>query len=156
MSQRNKSTSEIAEIFDVDESTVKRWTSEGLPSDKAKGRGGNKFDELEVAAWMKENRKTGKPGRPSTEAGDDLNAIKCRKELAMAIKYERQNEIEAGLLVSAAEVDRVNVLKVIAVRNGLCGMGASITPRLIGEDGPTIQGIIDGEVERILTEFSRG
>lgn len=149
---RDKSTADIATLFDVTTRAVSKWVKEGLPYDAPKKKNQSaKYNETEVAAWMKANKKTGKPGRPANEA---LNAAKLRKETAMAIKYEIENKVSMGLLVDAASEQQRNIAKITTVRNRLCGLGATLSPALEGLDGAERQAAIDEAVEQILKEFS--
>jgi phage terminase Nu1 subunit (DNA packaging protein) len=151
---RDKTTDDIAGLFDVDESTVKRWVAAGLPCDR-NGRKPRKFDEGEVAAWLKANNKTGKPGRPQTEVGKELTAAKIRKENALAKKYELEIAATEGTLIPRAEVERQKVQKVAALRNGLLSLPASLAPTLEGMTAAEIQGEIEGAVVGLLEQYAK-
>jgi phage terminase Nu1 subunit (DNA packaging protein) len=153
---RDKTTDDIAELFDVDESTIKRWVAQGLPCDKG-GRGQHRrFDEGEVAAWLKSKNLTGKPGRPQTEGGRELLAAKVRKENALATRYEIEVAERRGELLNRSEVERQNVQKVAALRNGLLSLSATLAPSLEGRSAEDIQGEIERAIVRILEHYARG
>lgn len=156
MPNRNKTTQEIAELLDVDNSTIQNWTKQGLPCDKGANRKqSNKYDEAEVAAWMQANNKTGKVGRPVEAGSDELRALKIRKELALVTRYERENAVEEGKLISADEERARDVAKIVTVRNRLSGLGATLSPQLEGLDGAERQTLIDQAIEQVLKEFAR-
>lgn len=160
MPKRNQSTQEIADLFDVDTSTVQGWVKNGCPCDKSnsKGRGRRPvfaYNAGEVASWMKATNRSGKPGRPTTEISEDLKAIKLRKELAMALKYEGENAVRDGKLIDAAMEQQRDIAKITTVRNKLCGLGASLAPQLEGLEGAERQSLIDDAITAILKELSR-
>lgn len=155
MPQRSHSTEELAELLDVDRATVLNWCKLGLPHQKPKSKKeGNHYDVGEALAWMRSKNITGKIGRPAEADGDELRSAKIKKEKAIVEKYERQNAVEAGKLIDAAEEQRRDVRKIMFVRNRLCGLGAAISPQLDGLDGPKRQAVIDGAIEEILQDLS--
>jgi hypothetical protein len=115
-----------------------------------------KFDESEVAAWMQANGITGDIGRPAEESNDELKALKARKELALVLRYERENSVADGKLIDAVEEQQRDVAKVTAARHKLGGLGSSLAPQLAGLDASEIQTLIDSEIERVLDELSTG
>jgi len=151
---RDKTSSDIASIFSVDPSTIRRWVSLGCPSSKSKS--GHMFSESEVASWMKASGVTGKVGRPATKESIELSAAKLRTLNAMAEKYERENKVAAGILIDAATEEVRDVQKIVTLRNRLCGMGAMIVPQMEGCDKAQIQKLIDAAIEEILQEFATG
>jgi phage terminase Nu1 subunit (DNA packaging protein) len=154
MATRDKTTQEVAEMFSVDPSTINNWTKHGLPCDKAKTKKqSNKYDVAEVAAWMKINNRTGEMGRPPEPGSENKKALEERKLLALVLKYERENAIEDGKLIDAAQEQQRDVQKVVAVRNKLWGMGATLSPQLEGLEGHERQSLIDAYVENVLKEF---
>jgi phage terminase Nu1 subunit (DNA packaging protein) len=155
MGKRTKSTQAVADLFDVDPSTVQGWVKQGCPCDPAKTKKqSHKFDDAEVAAWMEANKRTGKVGRPADEMSDELKQLKIRKETALVAKYERENAIEDGKLIDAATEQQRDIRKITTIRNRLCGLGASISPQLDGLDGAERQSVIDQSIEEILKDFA--
>lgn len=156
MATRDKTTQEIADLFDVSTSTLSKWIKRGCPVDLAATRKqSHKFDAAEVAAWMKSNGVTGDMGRPPEPLSDELKELKIRKELALVLRYERENAVEDGKLIDAVTEQSRDIAKIMAVRNRLSGLGASIAPQLVGLDsGAEAQTIIDNEVAAILKQFS--
>lgn len=157
MADRTETTQDIAELFDVDTSTIHAWVKDGCPCDPSTSkRQSHKFNAGEVVKWMQDNNRTGKKGRPSTPEGDELQAAKLRKEIAMAEKYERENAVAAGKLIDAATEQARDVQKITAIRNRLCGLGASLAGVLEGKSGAERQSLIDDSIQEILAEFARG
>jgi phage terminase Nu1 subunit (DNA packaging protein) len=154
--KRTRTTQEIADLWDVDNSTVHNWVKSGCPCDKPTNRKASyRFDEGEVAAWCKANGKTGKLGRPVEADSDELKALKIRKEAALVARYERENAVEEGRLIDAAEAQAQSVQNITATRNRLCGLGATLSPQLEGLDGAERQTLIDSAIEQILKQFGQ-
>jgi len=152
--KRTQTTQDIANLLDLDPTTVQNWVKQGCPCDKStKSKQPHRFNEGEVLAWMKSRGLSGKVGRPNEVLGDDLKALKIRKEAALCEKYERENKVEAGELIDAAEEQQRDIAKIVTVRNRLCGLGATLSPQLEGLDGPERQSLIDDAIENILKEF---
>lgn len=151
---RDKTTQELAELLDIDIKTIQRWKREGLPHNKKPKP--HKFNAGEVAEWMKINNKTAKVGRPSTPMSGEREALEIRKLAALVRKYEREEKVDEGLLIDAAEEQRRDIAKITLVRNRLSGLGASIAPQLEGLDGAERQTLIDESIATILKEFSAG
>jgi phage terminase Nu1 subunit (DNA packaging protein) len=152
---RLKSTQEIADILDLSIPTIKRYCRDGMPHDTGTTKQGNRFDEAECAAWIKANNKTGKPGRQSEPVTDDIRALKARKELALCIKYETDNAVAHGLLISKADEERRDVQNITAVRNRLSALGSTLAVQLEGLAAPERQTVIDAAIENVLKEFSK-
>jgi len=153
--KRDKTTDDICEILDIDESTLKRWVGMGLPCTRGGKRVPRQFNEGEVVAWMRANKLTGKPGRPLSEGGKDLQAAKLRKENAMARKYELENARTEGELLDRGEVEQQRVQRVVALRGGLLTLPASLAPALEGRSAAEIEAAIEAAVERLLTQFAK-
>jgi phage terminase Nu1 subunit (DNA packaging protein) len=156
MAERNKTTREAADQLDLGPTTLQNWVRLGCPHDVVKAKHGKsalRFDPDEVAAWMVANGKSGKRGRPAAPESEDLKAAKLRKERAMARKYELEVAEKEGQLIDAAAERQRDLAKIVAVRNRLCGLGATLAPQLEGLSGAERQTLIDEAVEAILKEF---
>lgn len=102
---RTATTAVVAEVFDIDPSTVQRWVTDGLPHTKGKSiREGNRFDLGEVAAWKRTNGISGEVGRPPEKMTTAGEKIRERKELALCRRYEIQVERELDELVAIVDV----------------------------------------------------
>ena len=85
-----------------------------------------------------------------------MRGLKIRKETASLVKrYEREEAIAAGKFIDAEAEQRRDVAKIAAVRNRLCGLGATISPQLEGLDGDQRQSLIDDAVEQILNDLAK-
>jgi phage terminase Nu1 subunit (DNA packaging protein) len=146
---------DLAELFDVEDRTVRNWVARGAP---CSGKGiKRRFDGDEVAAWLKANGLTGAHGRPEEkfDPTDPLKLAKLRKENAMAEYREIQVGEKKGLLIDKAEAERFNVQKFMTVRNKMLGLSASVSPVLVGLSAPDIERVLDERITEILTELSR-
>jgi len=152
-SKRDKSVDEVADILSLATRTVQKWVQRGCPHDLD----GNaaRLDVSEVVAWVKSQGLSMRPGRPA-DKNDKLMSIRIKREQEMLEKYQRENKQAAGLLIDAAEEEKRDVAKIVALRNKLCGLGASLSARLAGMDAVQIQTLLDSTVERILLEFAEG
>jgi phage terminase Nu1 subunit (DNA packaging protein) len=150
---RDKSRTEIASILDLTETTIKRWVAQGLPCDASTRTG--LYDEAEVLAWMKTNKKTGKVGHPENELSDDLKAMRARKEAAIVRRLERENQIAEGKLIDRAQVESNQIAKCQHLRITLMAMGSTLSPQLEGLTPIERQQLIDQYAETLLKEFAK-
>ena len=154
-SRRDKNTQEIADLLNLNRATVLRWASEGLPHDQIDRKTGNRYNVAEVQTWMKINHRSGVIGRPMDEGSEQLKALRIRRENALVLKYERENKIEAGKLIDAAEEERRDVQKLVVLRSRLCGLGATISPQLEGLSGADRHSLIDRYIENTLNDLAK-
>lgn len=153
---RDKTTAEILDTFGINAQTLAGWIRKGCPCTKAKGRGKqNKFDEGEVASFLKEKGLTGAVGRPGGPLSEDLAAARLRKERAMADLNEIKVAKERGTLVDIAEQERSNIQKFTVIRNKLMGLPSAVAPSITGLDAPEIERILDERIRETLIELSR-
>jgi glutaredoxin len=147
--------SDAADQIGIDPETVRVYVRDGCPH----LRSGKKIllNVPEVLAWMKANGRTGKQGVSAADAelsdSPDLEAVRIRKETALAIKYEKQNEREAGVVIEVADVKRWIVDVFGTAKHKLIGMASAIAPRLEGLDGGERQVVIEKHVEQIIREI---
>jgi phage terminase Nu1 subunit (DNA packaging protein) len=152
---RDKTTADILETFDIKRNTLQQWIKKGLPYTKAKGKEQNKFDEGEVASWLKEKRMTATVGRPIGPMSEQLAAAKLRHLLAIAEIHEMKRDQQKGTLVEKSEAERSNVTKFTVIRNKLLGMPSAVAPSITGLDAPDIERELEDRIREILTELSR-
>lgn len=151
---RDKTAKEIMDVFEINRNTLQVWVRKGCPVTKSK-IGGNRFDETEVASWMKANGLTGKAGRPVGPMSEQLMAAKLRKENAMADKHEIEVARIKGLLVEKSQNEADNVKKFTVIRNKLLGLPASVAPTITGMNAPDIERELETRIREVLTELSR-
>lgn len=152
--QRDLTAEDLSIELGVHRQTIVDYDKAGAPREK---RGRSYFyDAAEYRAWMQANNKTGKAGRPIDGDSPDLQQAKLRKENALASKYELQVSREKGTLIPLDDVRQWIGERVTATKNRLIGLGAAISPLLDGRDAAERQTIIDGRVNEILEELSRG
>ncbi len=145
---RTAGTSDVAAEFDVGRNAVITWARDkDCPHDGGEGKP-YRFDIAEVAAWMRDNNLTGKPGRPQSAQSATREEADLRKTNAMADNWEIRNAKELRDLLPAAEVKRAWSAVAQEVRSKVLGTAASVGPSLVGM---AAQEIIT-ELERALSE----
>jgi terminase small subunit / prophage DNA-packing protein len=153
---RTQTTDEILEVIGINRQTLQAWVKKGCPCTKARGKGKqNKFDQFEVAAWMKANNLSGTVGRPTGPVSEQLAAAKLRKENAMAELHEIRVAREKGELVEKAEQERLNIKKFTVIRNKLMGLPAAAAPAIAGLEAPAIETALECRIRDLLAELSR-
>jgi phage terminase Nu1 subunit (DNA packaging protein) len=150
-SKRDKSVDDVADILSLATRTVQKWVQRGCPHD-LEGTAA-KLDAFEVNAWAKAQGLSMRPGRPA-DKNDKLMSIRIKREQEMLEKYQRENKQARGLLIDAAEEEKRDVARIVAIRNKLSGLEASLPARLIGLDAVEIQTILHANFERFLNEFA--
>lgn len=146
-------------MLGCDEKTIRRHCSAKPPAHAAPHtrlkNGQIRVDAGELAAWGRTHNINFRPGRPS-EAGEspDLEAVRIRKETAMAENWEHRNSILKADHVPVADVKALWGERVAVAKNKLIGLGAAVAPQCEGHDAGTIQGIIEHRVNNILVELS--
>lgn len=152
---------DLARVTGFDEGTIRRWTRAGCPFTREGTR--LQFDPAAVKAWLDERgKKPGQRGRPAAIDGapsdvkESLALAKLRKELALAERAELDVAERKGELMPRAEVEQATVARILEVRAALLGLAARVTPRVVGQDGATVHGIVDEEARRICEGFAEG
>lgn len=155
--KRKSSSQEVADVFDVRVQTVHEWAKQGCPNDPGKGRNPARYDLPEVAAWLKENNRTGKPGRPTDVADSpDLEAARLRKENALAAKYEFDVAERRREVVPIEEVKAIYFEEVGRAKGQLAGFPADVAAQCEGLDAAEIQGVLQIRIDQILNDLARG
>lgn len=153
-SDRVSNVSECAEAIGINDETLRDYVQRGCPHDKGGVGKSNLFDPTEVAAWMKANNLTGKPGRPVEAGSDQLESVRVRKETAMAVNWEFRNSTLEGELVNKAEYRRHWIAEVQTIKNKCRGLAAAVAPACVGLDAGEIQGLIEDRMGQIFRELS--
>jgi hypothetical protein len=119
---------------------------QGCPHTKRKNR--IWFNDGEVQAWLNQNGRGTKPGRPPKQkTSEDLEND---KDYWLAQKYKIQCQREQGKLIS---VDDVNILigeVCTTIRNRCLGLPAAVIPHIQGRDPDEQQTILDQFMHEIL------
>lgn len=153
-SKRDYSVQDCADEVGIDVELLRDYAIRGCPHDKSAPGKPNRYDPAEVLVWMRDNNLTGKPGRPIENANPDFDEVRKRKELAMAINWEKRNAVLASTLIPIEDVKREWATRVTTAKNKLIGLGAGIVPHLQGRDAAEQQTIIDSRVEEVLNELA--
>lgn len=160
--RRVASSGQIAEQFDVDRRTIRRWTERGCPYTKGRPGSPHRFDPLEVAQWLKTEGLTGSVGRPSDEEGaspdtrDALAAAKLESEQLRARKLRLHCEQVEGNLVARVEVEEGLVARARLFRVSLLGLAARLAPVIAPLDSvAAVERRLRSEFEGVLREYAR-
>jgi len=158
MATRNKTTKEIADVFDVHITTVNKWIQSGCPHDpRPKGtKQSCQLDEGEVASWLKEKGLTGKAGKPKGPQSAEKEALELRKLLAITLKHERENAEHEGRLIDVEQERARDLQKITVVKNKFSNLGQSLSSTLVGMNAAEIQATIEISVNDILKQLSEG
>jgi phage terminase Nu1 subunit (DNA packaging protein) len=149
--KRSRTTQEIAQLFDVDDSTVRKWGLSGCPN--SKGKSGNKWNEAEVAGWL---RRHGLLGAIGTAETDPSTAdARRRKELALARRYELESDVMLEKVHDGAECQRAMVALVTEARNSLLELPRVLAGQLVGLDAAGMESVLDQRIRETLEELSR-
>jgi hypothetical protein len=161
---------DLAKALRVSPSAVTAWICKGMPC-----RRDGKIDRGRALAWLSENVEVqiGSKGlkgaarsgavlrkgiKRSDDNGDDgLDPVQTRalRDAAIARRYELQNDIATGKVVSIEGVTQVFAEQLSIIRNHFLALGTKLAPRLVGCTTATeIKDLIDAEVVRILTALS--
>lgn len=151
--KRNMTLLEIAGELELHETAVRRYIREGCPASKRKGMW--YLAREEVAAWMAEQNRSGKVGRPTQSVSEEIKAEQLRVLRARADKAEMELEESRHRLLPAEDVEASNIRKILTVKAGLLGLPPAIAPQLAGLGVPEIQQRLEQEFTRLLEEFAR-
>lgn len=153
--KRKQTTTQVAESLEVDPKTVRGWIKKGCPATKPAGPGKSwMLDETEVAAWLKSEGMSGKPGRPAGAGSEQLDDARLRKESAMADNWELRNAQARGDLLERAEVETTAKEQVRAVRSRLMSVGATLASQLEHRSAAEMQGLIDQHMRSVCEAFA--
>jgi phage terminase Nu1 subunit (DNA packaging protein) len=150
---RTTTVIDAAAELGVNPETIRRYIREGCPH----SRKGNKFYVYvpEVQQWMKENGRTGEQGNKAEDASPDLEAVRIRKELALARKYEIAVAREMKQLMPREEVYHLCSVAASSFRNAISGLSSKLAVMLEGRTTAERQDIIEAEHKHYLDELSR-
>ena len=126
--QRTETAEAIADAFDLNVATVRRWTQDGCPS--AKVNGSHMFNAAEVFTWARDNGKQFRPGRPKGKKSQTLEAARTRKEVALAARYEFELKKAQGEYVSMSEIQEEMSLILHALKRTVLDGPRTIQPPL--------------------------
>lgn len=113
------------------------------------------LNPAEVVAWMRENGRSGKQGRPSHASDSpDLEAARLRKENALARRYELENARDERNLIPVNEVRQWVGENMGRAKHKLIGMASALAPRMEGMDAAERQQVIEQYVEHVIREIA--
>jgi phage terminase Nu1 subunit (DNA packaging protein) len=154
---RKFSSQDVADALDVRIQTVHDWAKRGCPHTPGRGRNPARYDLAEVASWMKDNKLTGRQGRPAeSEDSPDLEKARLRKENALASKYELQVARERRTLVPTDEIKELFMEVVSRAKSQMSGLPADVAGACVGLDAGDIQVLLESRVTQILNDLATG
>ena len=128
---------EIADLFDVSVSSIKKWLKEGFP------KGGLK----EQIRWVRENR-------PLTTTGTLAEARRDKIEVETQLR-RLELLIKRGELISRQEIIRHNVGVISETKSFLLGLSRTLPPKIANSDPREQAGIIKKVILENLKKFHR-
>jgi len=146
--ERTDGAGEVCEQLGVTEQTLRRYCTEGCPHTKGGPGKANTYDVAEVFAWMREQNRTGRVGRPREQLSPELEAAKLRKENAMARNWEIRNAVGEGRLIDLNAVTQRFGNAGASLRSSLESMGEQIAHLVVGKTATEAATIIDNETSR--------
>ncbi len=136
--------------------TITKWEREGMPIAERGRRGKpSRYSETAVTAWLDKREEAARIGTSL-----DLVQERSRKERAQAILAEQTVAIRAAELVPRAEVEKVWIAEIVAVRAKLLAWPVTLSDRLHRErvqDGAAgLELVLKVAVDELLLELSTG
>jgi phage terminase Nu1 subunit (DNA packaging protein) len=155
--KREKTAEDIAQVYSVNEQTVRRWVKDGGPASRRDGK--LWFNEDQVNRWVHETGRRTTPGRPPKPKEPVPPELEGDKDYWLARKYRNQCMREEGKLVDVADVERWLSGMAAVVGQKLTNLPAAVVPRLQGQE-PAEQEVIlreaiDDARRSIATELPR-
>ncbi len=159
--QRDESSQDVADALGIDEKTVRRWCAKKIrpcPNTR-KLNGAISLNSTEVAAWMKANNVTGKPGRPDGPPTEQ-KSHKTRQIAAMADFWELRVSQQKGKLMDADAVENEFASLGVLMRNGFQNLASQIVPLALSngmpheaaaEFGVQIEEMVNGILRQLST-----
>lgn len=146
---------ELARILGVNESTLHRWSNQGMPGVSSRGRNGSSYDPAAVIAWC---RATGKFA-PAVTDGDSLD--KDREQALFTrekrMREEMENAVRRGELVEARDVERAWADVLLACRAKLLGLPTKAARQVLGlRTEREISAVLTATVQEALRELAGG
>ena len=154
MSKRNRTVQQTATIFDMHVRVIRRMVKDGCPHSR---RGTNKqlfFDETEVAKWLEERGRTGKPGRPKTKEAVATESIERELKVEKLLKLRQERLLRDGKLHDVAECLDLQIRKIHYVKGELLSIPRIVAVQLVGLEAHEIEVIIEEAIIRVCRIFA--
>jgi len=139
-----KTIDEVAKVMGVSYRTVQRWKREGMPLTK------ENFYDLDAIKNWHETKNGALPGEESE--GKAFWDEKIRKYKASLLELELKKIL--GELVSREEVEKGQILRVIAIKRSFLALPTRLAPLLAMKEPREIEAILYEEIAGIIDEFS--
>lgn len=141
----------IAKHFKVTSRTIQSWQRKGLP------HRGRVYDKVECEIWRRRQEEAGAVAESEGSAGaEDTKAHWSKRETqARAQLKELELKKRGGELVPLADIEKMFINRIMAVKQGLLSLARSLPPSLVGKDERGMEATINRSVKHLLTEFSR-
>lgn len=152
-SKRQLSTKEIAVILGVNWRTPLRWANDHCPHSVRKG---NKkfFNEEEVVKWLKEQGRTGDPGRVKTKEAIANESIERELKVEKLLKLRQERLIREGSLHDVAACLDLQVQKIHLVKGELLTIPRREAVRCVGKEAHEIEDIMMAAMVRVCRLFA--
>lgn len=148
----------VAEHFAVTTRTVLNWEKQGMPR-----RADRTYDLVEIAKWREGLITHPQPAAPG---GADPRQPILTEQRGQRFQQERLLKAKAeltemevrqrrGELVEVREVSKMFVARILAVKQGLLGLGRLLPPLLVDRGEREMEAIINERVRDLLENYSR-
>ena len=136
-----KTIDEVAKVMEVSYRTVQRWKREGLPVTKE-----GFYDLDQIKEWHEAEI------GPEESEGKAFWDEKIRKYKAHLLELELKKIL--GELVSRDEVEKGQILRVIAVKRSFLALPTRLAPLLAMKEPREIEAVLYEAMAEIIDEFS--
>ena len=151
--ERTKRKEAIAEVFSVHWRTVVGWARAGCPHAKT-GRAPYMFDAGEVAAWLRDQGRSARPGRPAAARSPEAEQYRTRKEKALAERYEMDLAERRGEMIDRTVVAEERVRRILAVKTGLLGLVEACPAECENKSAAEIREVLESRIHAVLRQFA--
>jgi hypothetical protein len=136
-------TRQIADLFDVTDRAVRKWSERGCPR-----AGHGKWDMKAVLTWWLENCYAGNDTEGILEAKESYWKAKARTETVKA-------DLAEGATMPVDELKKAWAWRVSEIFRGIMGWSMRLAPLLAGKTDKEIQSIVYSEAWSLCDRFSR-
>ena len=147
-----RTQAELAEAFQVSTRSIQKWTRDGcprLPDDS--------YDIIAVYTWHETRalKSAGQPIDGDLLEGHDGDWWTARYRQLKAKQEEITLDVLRGKYISAAEVERDQVQRILIIKSRFLALPHQLAGALYGLEPHQIQELLDARIREIITEFAR-
>jgi len=143
---------ELAEVFQVGTRSIQKWTRAGCPR-----RADGSYDIIAVHTWhaARAAKAAGQPIDGDLLEGKDGDWWAARYRQLKAKQEEITLDVIRGKYVSAAEVERGRIQRILVVKSRFLSLPHELAGALYGLEPHKIQDLLDMRIREIIAELAR-